>query len=206
MAFQAVPNAALLQIHATLDGEKCITDLGFGLASPATVTGLMLEALVNGFVSGGFKDDWLATLPVKYILNQVSSRVLDVQDGPQFEVSIADEPGERAGNILPNNCSLAVAFKTGLSGRTNRGRIYWPSFLEGDVVDQRVTALMIANIVGMLSTYIGVSGVAAGWVWSVISRKIIDGSGNGRAVPITSVVTNDDVIDSMRRRLPKRGQ
>lgn len=204
MAFQPVPNAAQVRLEGTLDGELCVTNLGFGLITPATVTALMLETLVTGvlaFATG----PWIAALPAKYILNQVTGRVLDVQDGPQFEVSAGAVPGELAGAILPNNCSLAVSFRTGLAGRTNRGRIFWPSFLESEVTDQRVGAVKQGDILDTMGLLVGNNVVATGWTWAVISRKELVPDGPGRAVPITAVVLNDDVIDSMRRRLPGRG-
>lgn len=204
MAFQAVPNAAQVRLEARLDGELCITNLGFGLITPATVTALMLQTLVDGVVSA-FVPEWLSALPEKYIMNQVSGRVLDVQDGPQVEESVAGLTGILAGAILPNNCSLAVSFRTGLAGRTNRGRIFWPSFLESEVTDQRVLSAKQTNILDTLGQFVGNAAVATGWTWAVISRKELVPDGPGRAVPITSVVLNDDVIDSMRRRLPGRG-
>ena len=204
MAFQPVPNAALIRLEATLDGEACVTNLGFGLVTPATVTALMLETLVNGVNDVIVEGDWMSNLPAKYVLNQISGRVLDVQDGPQYELS-APNIGGLAGAILPNNCSLAVSFRTGLAGRTNRGRIFWPSFLESEVTDQRVLSAKQTAILAMMNAFIGNNTIATGWVWSVISRKELSPGGPGRAVPITSVVLNDDVIDSMRRRLPGRG-
>jgi hypothetical protein len=204
MPFQAVPNAALIRLEATLDGELCITNLGFGLITPATVTALMLQTLVDG-VTDNIIDAWTNNLPVKYVLNQITGRVLDIEDGPQAEESANALNGALAGAILPNNCSLAVSFKTGLGGRTNRGRIFWPSFLESEVTDQRVLSGKQASILALMGGFIGNNTIATGWVWSVISRKELVPAGPGRAVPVTSVVLNDDVIDSMRRRLPGRG-
>lgn len=204
MPAQLVPNAAGVVIHGKMDGETAIATLGFGLVAPGVVTPAALGTLKDGIAA--WMLDFLTIHSELYTQGKITFKALDVEDGPETELDgLIGVAGEQAGNILPNNCSIAVSFKTGLSGRTNRGRNYWAGLLETDVTDQRVTPGRLAQIKGMYEGLLGTGYIDAMWKWCVISRKIIIPFIVGRAVPITSVVFNDDVVDSQRRRLPGRG-
>lgn len=206
MPFQPVPNAAQITVKAKLDGEDCDTTLGFGKIVPGTVTPGELQVLCNA-VANIWSAAFITQLPVKYVCGKVMARVLDVQDGPMAEnTTNIGTLGDIVGNILPNNVTLAIAFLTGLSGRTNRGRNFWPSFVEAEVTDQRVLQAKVDSIIGLYDgNLLGAGTLVAGWTWSVISRKMLVPLGPGRAVPITAVTVNDLVVDSQRRRLPERG-
>jgi hypothetical protein len=205
MPFQPVPNGASAVIHATLDGETCDTTLGFSLNAAGPVAPAALAALATGLVNY-WTSNQLAILPVEYVFNRIDLRAEDVEFGPQSETTgFAGATGSLVGNIMPNNVTLAIAFRTGLAGRTNRGRNYWPSFLESEVNGQRVSAAKIGAILGAYSGMLGPDSIAAGWTWSVLSRKELVPGGPGRAVGVTTVSVRDNVIDSQRRRLPGRG-
>lgn len=204
MPFQAVPNAASVVIHGKLDGQDALATLGFGLASPAIVTAAALGTLGDGIAA--WMVDFLLIHSELYTQGKIVLKALDVETGPEAELGgLVGVAGSQAGNILPNNCSIAVSFKTGVSGRTNRGRNFWAGLLETDVADQRVNNVRLAQIKGMYEGLIGSGYIDPMWVWSVISRKELVPGGPGRAVPITTVSFNDDVVDSQRRRLPGRG-
>lgn len=205
LPFMPVPNAAQVIVKSTLDGEACYTGFGFVRIAAQAVTQVMVDALVVG-LADKFQSTFLAQLPALYIMGKVVARALDVEDGWQSEQPAYDgTPGGLAGPILPNNCSLAVAIQTGMAGRANRGRSFWPSFLESEVTNQRVLGGKQTSIVALYNDLMGDNAVAAGWRYAVISRKIYGDVWQGRALPITKVLFNDAVVDSMRRRLPGRG-
>lgn len=206
MAFQAVPNGALCTVHGTLASERVANTLGFGLITPGTVTEAQLTAIAQGVV-GVWTNFMLNTLPSAYVLTGVTARALDVQDGPVVEESFGiDSPGLLAGAILPNNCSFVVSFRTGRAGATNRGRNYVNGLLESEVTGNNLSVTRINALAAAYANMLGSGAVATGWVWSVISRKIIIPTVTGRPVPIVSVHIVDSVVDSQRRRLPGRGQ
>jgi hypothetical protein len=146
----------------------------------------------------------IPTLPTAYTFRGVTVRVLDVQDGPVTEDNgNAGLTGELAGAVTPNSVTFCISFKTGLGGATNRGRNYVCGLLESEVTDNELS-LTRANILRTSYTQaIGAGTVANGWIWSVISRKIIAPSPDGRCVPITNVTISDARIDTQRRRLPR---
>lgn len=206
MPFQPVPNAALVVVEGEVDGQQTQTTFGAGLVSPAAVTQAALQTLVDA-IHARWVDFYLPQIPAAWTLMKVSGRVLDVEDGVLAEWSDPESiAGELAGAILPNNVSLALAFLTGLGGRTNRGRNYWPIFLESEVVTSLVDVTKAAVIKGIYDAMIGPNAIATGWVWSVISRKQYTPGGPGRAVPIVATKYNNLVVDSQRRRLPGRGR
>lgn len=202
MAFQAVPQGALIVVQGTLDGQEVVNTLGFSWGTPGLIGAAALQSITTGLA-----DYWglnmLPLLPAQYTMGVVTGRVLDQQGGPIYEeTGGVGATGGRAGNLLPNNCSLVISFRTGLGGATNRGRNYWCGLLEADVTGSLVNAVYAGNVATMYNDMVGASQIEAGWTWSVISRKELIPAGPGRAVPITTAIMRDLRVDSQRRRLP----
>lgn len=206
MPFQPVPDGALIVIKGKLKGQDCFNTLGFGLKTPGAVGEAALIALTSK-VATYWQSNMLPVLPAAYEMGLVTGAALDDSEGPQSEDgSYIGQVGALAGDTLPNNDTIAVAFRCNLRGRANRGRNYWPALLRTEVTDNEVDSTKVASIIGSYGGLLDDSGFDATWQWSVISRKIIDVSGVGRAVRITTVSVNDLVLDSQRRRLPNRGR
>jgi hypothetical protein len=206
MAFQAVPSGAKATVRATLDGQDCLTTLGFKKVSPGVILYSELAVLALALAGNWVLDEFSTQLPAEWIFQRVDVQALDVLNGPQAEdSSTSGTTGTVTGPIMPNSTTLAISFRTGVGGRANRGRNYWPSFIEDDIVKQRVSAPKIAAIIAVYTALIGEGTFAPGWQWAVISRKPLIINGPGRAVPIVSVSVRDDIVDSQRRRLPGRG-
>lgn len=202
MPFQAVPNAALVTVRGELLGEEVNNTLGFMLTTPGPVTGPALATLVAG-VALVWEATMLQTLPGSYIFNDVQARALDVQDGPVAEAPGGAQAGMLAGNVMPNNVSFCVSFRTGLGGATNRGRNYICGLLESEVSDNELALGRINALRSAYQEFIGAGSVANGWQWCVISRKIIIPLVTGRGVAITNVHITDNRVDTQRRRLPR---
>lgn len=203
MPFQAVPNGALVTMHGTLDGEAVANTLGFGLVTPGTVTPVALATLSAG-IDAAWQTHMLPTMVAAYTYLGCSARALDVQDGPVQEESAGGGlPGALAGAVLPSNVSFVVSFRTGLGGATNRGRNYVCGLLESEVTGNTLTNSRIQALRTAYAEFLYADSVAVGWVWSVISRKIIIPLVTGRTVPITSVHITDARVDTQRRRLPR---
>jgi hypothetical protein len=114
---------------------------------------------------------------------------------------------------LPNNVTLTVSFRTANRGRSFRGRNYVVGLGETQVAGNTVAPSVITAFDGIYSQLLA-SPVAAIATWVVVSRfsgvdpvtKEPIPRVTGIATPITSVTVVDNVVDSQRRRLPKRGQ
>jgi len=120
--------------------------------------------------------------------------------------------GELGGDHLPNNVSLAISFRTANRGRSFRGRNYICGLVEsqatGSVVDEAVLTAYAA-------AYNLLPGVVAAVdaTWVVVSRFSGMGGSPRKPIPraaglhtnVTTAVFTDNVVDSQRNRLPKRG-
>lgn len=114
--------------------------------------------------------------------------------------------GSVGGNALPNNVAWTVKFQTGLAGRSYRGRV----FHGGISVDMLLTTNTLNGTfaTNIRNHYRGISDVGTlnGGTHVVVSR--ISGGVNrvtGVHTPVTNITYTDTVLDSMRTRLPGRG-
>lgn len=106
---------------------------------------------------------------------------------------------------LPNNVSVTITKRTNYRGRAYRGRIYHIGLCESQVTDNKVVPATLTQI---LAAYNGILSLTLDGVASpmVVVSKYQGGLPRGAAV-VTPVVnlSSDGIIDSQRRRLPKRG-
>jgi hypothetical protein len=133
-------------------------------------------------------------------------------DGPGSPVLVYSNTGtltgSLAGGIYPPNVSICVSFRTGLSGRSYRGRLYFPGMpnvapVSGGFTDAGSIAFWLPRMQALRTRLI-----TAGYqlcIVSLYSGKNLDGSKKprlvGLATPVTTVLM-DRRVDSQRRRLP----
>lgn len=106
--------------------------------------------------------------------------------------------GVSASAPAPGNVTSTISWRTQFAGRAFRGRSFMAGYADGDTADddtitpQRVNALTTIGLalIGIL--------VSDDLNLAVLSRRY------GTIAPIISLVV-ENVLDSMRRRLPKRG-
>lgn len=115
--------------------------------------------------------------------------------------------GGNSNPASPNNVTHATTFRTGLSGRSYRGRNYWIGLTEPDVTNNQVSSTLIVSILAAYQNLIGANAVGTDWTWGVYSRYVNNTPREtGLFQDITSVATFDGIVDSQRRRLPGRGR
>lgn len=135
-------------------------------------------------------------------LHVVRLRDLATQSGQELIKSVSPAiSGANTADPLPNNCTIAVAMRTGLAGRSNRGRTYWIG-----MTDSMVSA---NNIVSSLQTAILASLAALESALSTNGTPLVVLSRHTGGAPRTAGVTTpvigfsmDTTMDSQRRRLP----
>lgn len=205
MAFQPAPNMVKAAIEAELNGEECITTFHFLITVEPTIQ--FLEGLAEGVYN-----KWLGlAIPVLnsvYQLIKVTATDLSEQDGFKGEfVPDGEIRGEVLGPAEPNNVSLAVGFSSGRVGRSTRGRFYWPCFPKDQVVNSTISAAYVGFALNVGTAMVGPNAVYNAATLAVCSREF-NKQPRPFAVPyiITTCAIEDNVVDSQRRRLPKRGQ
>lgn len=204
MPFIPVPGAALVEIRASLDSQEIENTLGFYRADEEVVPANLLDLADS--VEALWAANALPLLPNTYVMRSVVATSLESQFSYQVtSTNHAGDAGTSSFVAEPNNVSLTVQFKTALRGRSYRGRNYWPALTDGVVVNNEVTAAHVDAIVAVYTAFLGV--VAAGWTWVVISRFTNNAPRNeGVTVPVQTALVVDNIVDSQRRRLPKRGR
>lgn len=205
MASLPVPNTMKVEIFYTLDGQRLENTLHF--LNTGTFSGGEIEGLGSTLLT------WVTTDLMPNLSDQLSFRFLQLTDlrtldgGVVPVVPEAPVPGGTGGNPVPNNCALCVAFSTGGRGRASRGRNYVPGIVETEV-DKSIVSEARANAI--LSSYLNLVDLmpleSQPWVWVLVSRQL---GGVQRNPPVTTQIVSaylsDTVIDSQRRRLPRRG-
>lgn len=206
MAFIPVVDTAHVRIEGSVDSQETINDLYFRRTTGA-ITSADLLALVNAMETW-VEDNLAPQLNEAWSGRKVVGRDLTLVNGFVAEASLTGIVGGIAGEAAPNNCTIAVSFRTALSGRNYRGRNYVPVLTNSQVTGNLVDSGWALTIAGVYQELLFPSTVLPdGWIWVVVSR-FIDNLPRltGVFTEIQSVVFTDLVVDSQRRRLPGRGK
>lgn len=205
MATAYNPSVAKVEMRYTWDGEEVENTLYFQLQAPIGVGGLVL-------LTGNLYTWWDANIrPLQSAsvqLREIYARSMAGLIAPEYTwTTNLPASGENIEASLPNNVSLAISFRTGLTGRSSRGRNYIIGLTEPMVAQNTVTPGVVSAYVAAYSQLTPAGGIFEDISWVVYSQY----SGGvlrptGQAVAVLSVVVVDDTVDSQRRRLPGRGQ
>jgi len=201
MALPVVPATVKASLFYTLSGQPAMNRIHIG-----TVATLPSEAICAAFAAE-IADWWVTTcrvlVPATMELRQVQVQSIAEVNGPQATFSSGlPSPGTVAQPALPNNVSFCVSLRSGLTGRSARGRWYWAGLTEGQVtgnnVDAGSAASIVAAIDGLLNTIEAVGG-------SPVIVSYNSGGGPRPGGPVKFVITDalavDTVVDSQRGRL-----
>jgi len=203
MAFQPAPNVVQVELRGTYLGEQVENLLYF--ETPTTPTAAVVQEIAEQ-VEGWFITEVLPFLAPEYVWREAYARSLNTAAAPEYtsnansgDTSAQDPPG------LPGNVTWTIQFRTGLTGRSFRGRNYIPAIPPGGVSGNALTqAWADAFVAG----YEALLTVASGfdWEWVVLSRQ--QGNvvlPNAIGAPVTEIGYADLFLDSQRRRLATRG-
>jgi hypothetical protein len=201
MPFVPVPDVARLAItYQDTSGNQAVNVLHFqdldGIHSPAHLNLLVQQ------VAGWLASDWADTAASAWSAIQVEARYLNTEDD-FYKIESVNIPGTETGQALPSQDTIAISFRSGLTGRSRRGRLYHVGLSEaavnGDYLIGTSRTVLIAAYEALMS-----ATATDNWFLVVVSYT---GDGQPREFPlvteITSVVITDDIIDSMDKRKPR---
>lgn len=187
------------------DGQVCnnilhyITQGGGGAPDPT----LLGAELVTWFSASGDTNMSNTCSLTQIILTDLSAL------GAPSTVYVTGLPlaGASTTASLPNNVTCAMSLITALRGRSYRGRIYPVGLPESLVTANNIDATFRA---GFLTAYQNLRILDPVGTGPVYQLAVVSYYGNNALRPtpvVTPVVqvTSDFVIDSQRRRLPRRG-
>lgn len=211
MAFVPVPLTAEFELVYNYDGQICENTFGVRYAAdPSEVSLRNTAAVFHSWFTGALGPNLCSGL----VLSVIRARSLVEEHGIGIdETTGLPEPATGPSDGEAGNVAPCISFKTGLTGRSHRGRNY----IVG--VPKEVTVKGILNsgwIATVTTAYSALRGMldAEGSTWVVISRfSGVDPITHkpiprvtGVTTPVTNVGFTDNVVDSQRRRLPSRGQ
>lgn len=198
MAFQPVPNVALITISGRVDQQLTVNDLSFEV-SGGGITSVNLGNLTDAV------ENWVSTslapsLADVWTCSQVHGVDLSVPNGVQASSgSIAQ--GGSSSEAAPNNVAACVSFETGFSGRSFRGRNYVPAIPNDEIVLNTMQGTFMSNMLTAYGALIGAGTFLAGWQWGCVSRRTGGAARpSGVISPITAVVFKTPYVRSMRSR------
>ena len=200
MPFIPVPNTAEIVLHFTQDLQQLANVFNVKLDHVPSSADL-------GDIAAAFQTWWTTVInvqvPSSIRLVSITARDLTTEGGAGIEVPV-NTVGGSSDPPLPNNCTVAVKWTTGLSGRSFRGRTYHVGLSRGMVVNDTVQPTPLPDLqhnYDTLRTAIG----DLGFNMAVVSRF------HDRAPRVTGISTPiiactvEPTVDSQRRRLPGRG-
>lgn len=210
MPFVDVPNTVMVELRMTCDLQQVENTLWFDLGAVPTAPAMsdLLDALLDWWNS-----EIAPLVNVDVQLRELVATDMSTISGPQ--VSLTPDTGGLgllSEELLPNNVSLTVSFRTGFRGRSFRGRNYVIGLSRTQINGSTVLEAVVDGFQAAYTALIA-AAVTGGATWVVASRfsgvnpttgKPIPRA-EGIATPVTTVVVVDAFVDSQRRRLPTRG-
>lgn len=138
-------------------------------------------------------------------LAYVEGTKLDSAADTQITASV-NTAGTGSSEALPFGSSIVIKFSGGLTGRSQRGRLYHIGLTELQTTANTVDAIAAANIRTSYETFFNAIGTAATAEHVVVSY-CHDGvwRTTGQVTPVLFYLLTDTNIDSQRRRLNARG-
>lgn len=157
----------------------------------------------------GFESSWGANISPK-VTNQITLKEVIATDlssanGPSV-ASAANITGTASGATLPSNATVVISFRTGLRGRSYRGRLYHVGLLNAYVQGDTLTPAAVLEIKAMYEDFFGDVLTAIPDTTHVIVSRCQEGAwlANGVTTPVLDYQV-ENTVDSQRRRLKGRG-
>lgn len=206
MAFQPVVDGAEITVVGTKAGQVIVNTFyatgtaGWGQTEAQALADAVDEEWGTGMVPA---------LSSEYVYVNTHVRDLRTLNGG-FEADSNTHAG--AGGVetpsVPNNVAIAVKRSSGLIGRSARGRVFVTGFPAAQVVNatQTIESALETTILTVLNG-MRTAMDAVDWHEVIVSR-VQAGVTLPEAIvyTVTEYIIVDLVLDSMRRRLPKRGE
>lgn len=204
MAFQRVPNTAQIDIVFSL--QSIILQNSFYAQMPTPYTITDLEALAAD-IDMAVPVTWLPRLPTDCTYLRTDVRGLNAENDLVASDNANTGTGDEAIQPLPNNVTFSIKKSSGLTGRSARGRTYWPSIPRDKMVAANENTLIATYITDIVlavdSIRTNTNGVGT-WQAVLVSRFLNKVKrAEGVTFPWTGTTFVNNIIDTQRGRLPK---
>lgn len=211
--FIPVPNAAELSLQfSQADGE--FAENVFGVQRDEAWDGPSLLLVANAMATwwhdgDGSGNSYRGKQAATVEFLKVTARDLTIEGGLRVDSTTipASVTGGGTGNQIQNGLSLSVTARSGLAGRSQRGRTFLVGLAEGNlsnIGDNLITSTVAVSVVDAFNALIGAIHTADSHsVLSVISRRHDNAPRiTGVTTPIIQYGLHDLFLDYQRRRAP----
>lgn len=200
MPFVPTPNIVMVELRCTMAGvpvENRFHVNVFHEPTPADLTN------VANRVSTHVINDWIPNLPVALTIRSMHLRSLHNLNGIEADFPFpVPTNGSLVSPVLPNNVTICVSIRSGASGRSARGRLYWLGLVEGDVTESTLSGTRGGLIVDAVQAMI--DGLATdGFAWTIVSYQSggVPRPGGPVYFVAQTALLVDNTTDSQRGRL-----
>lgn len=199
MAFIPVPNTAQFNIHQLLFGVPVENTLSFEQDEPWTA-GDLAAATVG--LQTWWEDEIAPLLSADITLVRISGRALDTASSPVWENPVIPSvPGTVVSPSMPGNVAFVVSLRTGLAGRSFRGRNYVAGIPDNVQTSNVVSQTFADNLINAYSALVGTQVLVPGILVIVSRQENKAPRTTGVTTNVQSVITVDLTLDTQRGRL-----
>jgi hypothetical protein len=203
MPFQPCPGIAQVRLIGSVDRQETVNDLYFAITGGSIDSSNL--AVLTAAVAFWWQDTLIPVLSDDWTGVLVEAVDLTSQFGASASAA-TPAPGGASGEANPNNVAMCVSFRTGLRGRSFRGRNYVPGIPGAVVTLNTLDAGFILSVLGAYNALVGPGLFLAGWQWVVLSRRIAGSlRAEGVGTPVTAAISVTDSVRSMRTREVGKG-
>lgn len=200
MTFQSVTNAASAEVLWTYGSLHFENVLWFTKAGFDTVA---MDALADAIIAATLGTNILSVMDDDWSLGSVLVTDQRTEGADQVSVAATGKVGTVASETIARNLALVVTLRTGLRGRSYRGRVYIPGMPESLMTNGAYAASVSTEVLEWLQL-IKNNAATEGWTWGVCSRYH-DGveRAAGIVTPITSHEVRSTYPGTQRRRFKR---
>lgn len=200
MAFIALPNGIKIEIKMRKNGAPVI-NVEWGIVN-VSITSELLQDVAQA-VRGWWNTEMKPLMAASLTLEEIVVTQWDTAEGWQ-EVYVESPPlaGTATGGDLPSNVAAVTTFLTGMTGRSNRGRVYNCGLTDAQVTGNTIGgAYLVAMLVAWNEFDATLESLSCD---HVVASFVTEGA--PREVGVATLINNysmNNVIDTQRRRIPQ---
>jgi len=201
MTFQSCPEIAEYVIAATYDGQEVANVLHAKLPGGYSQGDInTLASVVDAWVGAHY----LALMNAQVTYQETRVRGLTNIIDLSGVANANTGPGTASGGNLPGNVTVCVTFRSGLTGRSARGRAYSLPMESTAQANEATFKTTYTNALAAAFNQLFSDVSSAGWTPVVLSRRTAGAlRTTGIGTPIVLAEVRNVVSDSQRGRLPK---
>jgi len=197
MAFIPTPNSVKVEMNGTQNGVQIVNV--FHVKTTGTVSSADLDDILACF--DAYWTDLKAGVHSSYELNNFTATDISVINGTQtvFPYTTGNV-GTAAGDAAAANAAMCASFRTNLTGRSYRGRMYLGGLAQSGLTSaQTFSTGYAASIVGVIQDLMTALD-AVNMTLCVLSKVALGVARIAGVLTEILTVTIDTKVDSQRRR------